>query len=629
VSHPSPEFLRAALPGHGQVWYRRIGHLWLRYQWPVLIGAALLGMVLGYVGFRQYYQHYPERPATPGDLLYYTTQLVPMISGGLDHPVSWELEVARHVLPLVVGYAGLAAIIVLMAQPLRRLRLARIRNHVVVCGLGRKGLLLARRFRELGLTVIAIERDPGSRAIEPCRDAGIVVLIGDACDLPLLAKAGIMRARYLVAVCGEDGSNVDIAFAVQNLLEQAPIGRRTTELTCAAHIANPQLRELLQARELELSTRSFRLELFSIFDLGARAMLNEYPVPADGAAATPLVILIGIGQFGGGLLAHAAREWRPRWRETGEKLRVMVVDRRAAARTRAMMARYARLSTVCEITPVDLDVTSAEFHSAAFLTEREVPQEHDQALVTYVCLDQDALALETSLSLLQRLRARRLRVVVRLGTATGLAAFASETRKLATGEARLFGFPLLERTCTPNIVMGGVHETLARAIHDDYRAMRRASGTLDATDAAARPWEELPRVLADANRHQADHIGVKLAAVGCGLAPLNDWDDAEIVFSQEEIEHLARLEHQRWVDDYQAQGWRFAAGEKNPTRKTHPSLLPWELLADEEREKDREAMRALPRFLARAGLQVHRLEQRPGTGTPAAPAVTADLVSRE
>ena len=43
------------------------------------------------------------------------------------------------------------------------------------------------------------------------------------------------------------------------------------------------------------------------------------------------------------------------------------------------------------------------------------------------------------------------------------------------------------------------------------------------------------------------------------------------------------------------------SGVKDPERKTHPLLVTWEELDEPEREKDRDAIRAIPRMLARVG----------------------------
>jgi hypothetical protein len=53
----------------------------------------------------------------------------------------------------------------------------------------------------------------------------------------------------------------------------------------------------------------------------------------------------------------------------------------------------------------------------------------------------------------------------------------------------------------------------------------------------------------ESNRRYADHISLKLQAVDCYLAPLQDWDALEFQFTTLEVETLAEMEHERWVQE--------------------------------------------------------------------------------
>ena len=117
------------------------------------------------------------------------------------------------------------------------------------------------------------------------------------------------------------------------------------------------------------------------------------------------------------------------------------------------------------------------------------------------------------------------------------------------------------------------------------------------------PWEELPESLKESNRDQAAHIGTKLAAVGRGVVPLADWDaDRNTGFSHDEIELLAEMEHERWVEQRRLDGW--TPGPKDIVAKHTPYLVPWSALGEEVKEWDRQAVRGIPSFLARAGYQI-------------------------
>jgi hypothetical protein len=120
------------------------------------------------------------------------------------------------------------------------------------------------------------------------------------------------------------------------------------------------------------------------------------------------------------------------------------------------------------------------------------------------------------------------------------------------------------------------------------------------------PWEELPESLKESNRHQASHIGTKLHAVGCGIAPLTDWEAELFEFTAEEIERMSKMERARWNEERLREGWHYAPGPKNIEKKTTPYLVSWEQLPEDIKELDRNMVRGLPAFLARAGFQIYR-----------------------
>jgi hypothetical protein len=171
-------------------------------------------------------------------------------------------------------------------------------------------------------------------------------------------------------------------------------------------------------------------------------------------------------------------------------------------------------------------------------------------------------------------------------------------------------FNLFDRTMRHDLLFGGTYEVLARVIHEEYVEEQRREGATPATNPSLVPWQKLPASLKESNRDQAAHIGTKLAAIGLGLAPLTDWDaDKKTLFSDDEVELLAIMEHERWVEQRRVDGW--TPGPKDVEAKQTPYLLPWDALSEEVREWDRQAVRGIPSFLARAGYQVISASDRP------------------
>ena len=88
-------------------------------------------------------------------------------------------------------------------------------DHVIICGYGRIGLMLARDLQAGGMKFVILERSDGR--LGSARDAGFLVLQGDATDEECLIAAGIGRARALATVLPDDAANVFITLSARSL----------------------------------------------------------------------------------------------------------------------------------------------------------------------------------------------------------------------------------------------------------------------------------------------------------------------------------------------------------------------------------------------------------------------------
>jgi hypothetical protein len=351
-----------------------------------------------------------------------------------------------------------------------------------------------------------------------------------------------------------------------------------------------------------------RLDYFNVFEGGARALLNDFPVTGPRGETQPTeghIVVVGLGRFGENLVLQAAREWHAIGGTYEDPLRVTVVDQMAGSRTGSLLARYPWLRPICTLEHVDASFDSSEFAEAPFLFDADGRL---TASSIFVCVDDDSKGISTALLLHRRVRGRGVPVVVRTVHGAGLASLLHEDQ-LAVGEfAGLHAFGLLDRMCNPDLLFAGVNEILARAMHEEYVRDQEEQGETFETNPAMVPWSELGDSRRESNRAQAAHIGVKLAAVECDLAPLGDWGAESFAFEPDEVELLAEMEHERWVDERKKAGWTL--GPKDLEKKTSPYLILWSQLDEDTREIDRVFIRGLPRFLARAGFQIVRVEER-------------------
>ena len=169
--------------------------------------------------------------------------------------------------------------------------------------------------------------------------------------------------------------------------------------------------------------------------------------------------------------------------------------------------------------------------------------------------------------------------------------------------------PLLDRVCQPETILNTRVELIARALHDNYVENRRRDGTFAPDRVGShRPWDQLEETYRDANRAQASRVVERLGVVGYAVRSTDDWDPPLPSFSADEVETMARWEHELWCDDRRRNGWRFGS-ERDEWTKVHPDLVSWEELGEPRRELDREPVRELPALLARHGFAVERVRQ--------------------
>jgi voltage-gated potassium channel len=104
-------------------------------------------------------------------------------------------------------------------------RIDRLRNHYIVCGYGRIGRILCQTLQQKPVDLVAIEKSPD---LVPVMEQDRVLFVqGEATSEETLQRAGIARARGLVAVLGTDTDNVFLVLTARQLAPQLMIIART------------------------------------------------------------------------------------------------------------------------------------------------------------------------------------------------------------------------------------------------------------------------------------------------------------------------------------------------------------------------------------------------------------------
>ena len=535
---------------------------WAEARWIILGMAWLAGLLLGYAGFARFsLENGLEWSA--GDIFYRTLQLIILESGSVDGPINGMLETARFLLPTLAAYTTLQALALLFREKMQWLRLWRLHDHTIICGLGRKGGHLADELLRLGQPVVVVENQPErTRAADLCR-RGAILVRGDATHRETLVRARLFQARYLVCLMGDDSQNLQAAFQAYQLASD----RRRGILTCIVHLNSIDLLNLIKRSELIIEKGiPFQIETFHPYQSAARWLIQQDPAWQEKVAQAAIpdhLLIVGLGRLGEQVVVQAAYAWHRR-RPRGP-LTLTILDRQAEQRTAELLRKYPLLDQTCHLVPCN-----AELHSTALLYESLTRMPDDKPFRrVYICLGDPVLSLQVCWSLLEKPVFQDVPIRVRLDRQSGLFGLVKKPLTAAPYPGQVIPFDPIEPTCSAELVMGGLHEMLARELHQRY---------LDEIGAASAgpSWDRLAEDEKEANRLQANRIHTVLTAAGYRIAPLQDWDAEDRAFPSEDVERMAKLEHELWCQTQRANGWRWGP-QKDKTKRTHPDLLPTDI----------------------------------------------------
>jgi len=172
----------------------------------VLAVVAIFGYLLSHV-----------EGVSVGQALYLT--LVTTVSGA---DPDLEKTPAAQIMQVVLNLAGLALVPLITASVVdgivnARLALGADRSqqsrtgHIVVVGLGNVGTRVMWQLNDLGIEVVAIDKDPQARGAAIARQLGIPLIVGDGAQEETLQAASVATCQALVVVSTDDVTNLQAA----------------------------------------------------------------------------------------------------------------------------------------------------------------------------------------------------------------------------------------------------------------------------------------------------------------------------------------------------------------------------------------------------------------------------------
>jgi voltage-gated potassium channel len=203
----------------------RYGHLFTAL---IMMCIIMAGGTFGY--------HYIEKEMDLFDSFYMTVITVTTVGFG-------EIDgISEHSRPLtiilifsgfgLISYSLFAISQMVIEGEIQRMlgrrkldkKVASLKNHVIICGYGRIGQVIADFMKQYKEPYVVV--DINGECEQQIRDAGHLVVIGDATTDAVLEKAGIGKASKLVATTHLDAQNVFIVLTAREMNNKLVIHSR-------------------------------------------------------------------------------------------------------------------------------------------------------------------------------------------------------------------------------------------------------------------------------------------------------------------------------------------------------------------------------------------------------------------
>ena len=481
-----------------------------------------------------------------------------------------------------------------------------IKNHVIICGLGEKGEYLALDFLKSNYKVVIIEKNKENSNLIQFKKTSAITVIADATEISVLQKVRVNHSKYVIAVCGDDGVNIEIAvhgYNIINKIIEEKIGKTSIEMDkkvkCYVHLVNHNLKQILKKHIIFTNQYDiFDLVFFNSYENAARLLFRNYPVDrltVINPTYDPVhIVIIGLGQMGRNIVLQAAKICHY---ATKNEANITVVDKNATHKIESFLHEYPSIKEILNFQYEDVDVISPDLQNADFWKSKIA------IALFVVCLDDDVLSLTTGLSLLNRMGNQKKPVLVRMKENSGLAALLNEPGFLR--ENPIYPFGITKEIISRDIIINESLDSLARIINNLWLMDRLEGGESKESNPSLATWSSLNEEFKESNRQQADHIDVKLRSINCKVSYVNGRNIKLYEYTNEEIEELAHLEHKRWRANSLLNGWSYGP-ERNKDTKTNPNLVLWEKLPENVKDQNRDLIKNIPKLLSKYNLEIQK-----------------------
>jgi Trk K+ transport system NAD-binding subunit len=216
-------------------------YLLREFRWPMLVFASLV------LGGGTLFSATMENPKLSFGEACYGAYMLIFVQPQLKFPEhQWYNQILFYAMP-IIGLGAVADSVVRLGylifarkrnlQEWWIMEASTMRNHIVLCGLGRVGYRIVQQLLTAKEQVVAIEKQADCMFVEEMQDLGVPVLIGEARLKKNLLLANIEHARAIILATNDDLTNLDAALTAREIKPEIRVALRLFDETLASKVA--------------------------------------------------------------------------------------------------------------------------------------------------------------------------------------------------------------------------------------------------------------------------------------------------------------------------------------------------------------------------------------------------------
>lgn len=557
----------------------------------IIFCLVLTTFVTGTAGYMHYQIDGEE--TTFSNALYHTAQLFIMHAPHFGLPVPATLEIARWLGALTTGFTLFNVVFLLYHTELSAILLKYKRDHVIVCGMGSRGMLVVESFRRKNLKVVAIEKHPDPEVVERLRRLRIPLVVGDAMQPGTLDHARLKKASKIYIMGPEDPVNISIAISASGILKE-PLSEKIF-----LHIDDDCLPFAMQSNHIKYKKSFSYINVYGT--VADQLIARDLPLDHDGIGSDDRnqahLVILGFGKMGRSLAVRAAQLGQF---ANQKPLRISIIDQNANKNKDLLRFHYRFIDQTASLSFHELSIQSPEARELI----QQWCEEPDQLVSIVFTFSDPSLVLDSAFSLIPAMDRPNVRVAARIKDSPNLHLFFPECKTSSNPQCRLTPFGLedaFEILLNPEKDEAG---KFARDIHKAYVSLARDFEKSDPenfsrkfSSDSLKDWNELDPDFRESSRQQALHLGFKVRAAGYEIVDKDDPRQPITSFLSSSLHtSLAIMEHNRWMAERRVFNWTW--GEtSNPARRINKNLVAWEKLSDATKQYDYDAVERIPKML--------------------------------